>query len=705
VLRSTGRRTGQDAGPSLGRRLAAFAGTSAVVGAVAAGMLAPAAGATAMLVRGSAGFFDSLPSRVEPVPMAQQSRVVYADGSPMATFYEQNRVVVPLSAVAPVLRQAVVAIEDSRFYEHAGVDPVSLARAVVNNLTGGDTQGASTITQQWIKNVLAEDALRRGGQDAYEETVAKDYGRKIREIKLATAAERSLSKDQILESYLNIALFGDGQYGIETAARHFVGKSAADLNLPEAALLAGMIRSPRAYDPVEHPEAAMERRDVVLARMLELGLIDRAQHDEAVAVPLEGVLRVQESPNGCTQAGSAAFFCDYVLRSVLGDPAFGKTPEQRRQLLYRGGLTVTTTLERPRQDAAAAAVAGAAAPTDGGAAALVSVQAATGRVVAMAQSRPYDPRRDQKGHTAINYAVDASMGGSSGFQVGSAFKPFTLATWLAAGRTLDTKVPAPETESIDYAQLQASCARLVSDQPWPVGNSEGHGGGETTVLEGTFLSINTAYANMLRQLDLCAIYGTASALGVHRADGAPMPVYPSFILGTEEIAPLTMASAYAAFARSGVWCAPVAVAEVKDAAGKVIGGQQPRCSQAIPPQVADAVAFALGATLDRGTASCCDVAWPAAGKTGTTNDSTETWFVGFTRQLSTAVWVGTPDESPGTLNGVPLNGVSRPRVYGSTVAAPAWKAYTEPAMAGQPPEGFPPPPDALVRGSPGAPLP
>jgi membrane peptidoglycan carboxypeptidase len=670
--------------------LAAFVAASVVAGVLAAGLFMPAVGATGTVARSSVDFFDSLPEELEPQPLSQQSRILYADGSPMATFFDQNRIVVPLSSIAPVMRQAVIAIEDSRFYEHGGVDLRGMTRAAVNNFTGGDTQGASTLTQQWIKNVLAEQARREGGKEAYQAVVAEDYGRKMREVKLAIAADKRLEKDQILENYLNIALFGDGQYGVATAAQHFFNKSAKDLTLPEAALLAGMIQSPSYYDPVDYPEAALKRRNVVLARMLELGLITQQQHDEAEAVPLEAMLHIQDTRNGCEQAGSAAFFCDYVISTILQDPNFGKTPDERHRLLYSGGLTITTTLERPKQDAAQQSVLQAAAPTDGGAAALTSVQPGTGRIVAMAQNRAYNPSENAPpGTTAINYNVDAAMGGGDGFQVGSTFKPFTLATWLAAGKSLYDRVNAPATDHISYASLNSSCARLNPNDVWDVSNSEARSLGRMTVLEGTYNSVNTAYANMMKQLDLCAIRDTAQKLGIHRADGGEMAIYPSMILGAEEIAPVTMAAAYTTFAASGTFCSPIAILEVKDAKGEVIGGQKPNCSQVIDPEIADAVAFALTNTLDKGTADCCDIIWPAGGKTGTTNNSSETWFVGFTRQLSTAVWVGTPDQQPANLLGATLNGVTKQRFYGASVAAPTWQRYMNTAMQGLPGKDFP----------------
>ncbi|MFZ5870930.1 MAG: transglycosylase domain-containing protein, partial [Actinomycetota bacterium] len=672
--------------------LAAFVATSVVAGVLVAGLFMPAVGATGSVARSSVDFFDSLPVELEPRPLAQQSRILWADGSSMATFYDQNRIVVPLSSVAPVMRQAVIAIEDERFYEHGGVDVQGISRAFVNNFSGGDTQGASTLTQQWVKNVLADKALQEGGREAYLEVVDDDYGRKVREAKLAIAAEKRLTKDQILENYLNIALFGDGQYGVATAANHFFGKNPADLTLPEAALLAGMIQRPRAYDPVANPEAALQRRNVVLAKMLELGLIDQAQHDEAVAVPLEAMLNIQETRNGCAGAGNAAFFCEYVIATLLQDAAFGETPEDRQRLLYQGGLTITTTLDPARQAAADEAVKAKVAPGDPAGAALASVEAGTGRVLAMAQNKLYDPREEAGPEgTAYNYAVDSGVGGPpGGFQVGSTYKPFVLAQWLKEGNSLLERVPAPARPSYPMSRFRSSCGRFTGE-PWQPGNSEGQGGGSMTVIEATYRSVNTAYAEMTTKLDVCGIRDTAKSLGVHRTDGGDLQAFPAATLGTNEIAPLTMASAFAAFARSGTYCKPIAITEVKNSAGEVIGGQQQECSPALDPAVADTVAQALTNTLDRGTARGKDIDWPAAGKTGTTNESWETWFVGFTRQISTAVWVGTPNSQPSTLNGLTLAGERYRRVYGGTIAAPIWQAYMSRAMQGLPAEDFPPP--------------
>ncbi|MFD0854589.1 transglycosylase domain-containing protein, partial [Actinomadura adrarensis] len=283
--------------------------------------------------------------------MPQRSRILAADGSVLATFYYENRVDVKMEQVAPIARKAVLAIEDARFYEHGALDSQGTMRALLSNLGSGEvTQGGSGITQQYVKNLLLTQAESEEEQLRAREVTA---ARKVRELRYAAALERRFSKDEIFIRYLNIAYYGDGAYGIESAARHFFSKPASRLTLPEAALLAGVIRYPYAYDPVERPEAALERRNVVLDRMLELGWITQMQAGAAKARPLG--LKIHNTPNGCTTS-SAPFFCDYVQREILNDPVFGATRQEREKLLKRGGLTIRTTLDRQTQRSAQRAV-------------------------------------------------------------------------------------------------------------------------------------------------------------------------------------------------------------------------------------------------------------------------------------------------------------------------------------------------------------
>jgi membrane peptidoglycan carboxypeptidase len=327
--------------------LASLVGTAVVAGLISAGLVMPAIGAAGATARGGVGFFEALPAELEQSPLAQQSRILYSDGSTLATFYSENRIVVPLDKISPVMRKAQVAIEDTRFYEHGGVDPRGVIRAAVNNASSSSsTQGASTLTQQYVKLTLQENALYAGNKAAARAAVAKDVSRKVQEMKYAIALEKKLSKDQILEGYLNIAYFGDGAYGVETAARHFFGIPAAKLSLPQAALLAGLVQQPGPYNPTAHPKAATDRRNVVLARMLQTGAISQRQHDQAVKTRL--TLNMKRTSNGC-DASKAAFFCNYVYQLLTKSKILASTPEASAEMVKRGGLTVRTTLDRDMQ--------------------------------------------------------------------------------------------------------------------------------------------------------------------------------------------------------------------------------------------------------------------------------------------------------------------------------------------------------------------
>jgi len=705
--------------------VAGLAAASVGAGVLAAGLLVPAVAAAGSVATSTVDLFDSLPAELVEQPLSQQSRILYADGSLMATFYYENRTVVPLDAVAPIMQTAIVAIEDSRFYEHGGVDPRGMGRAFVKNLQSSDVQGASTLTQQWIKNVQVEEALSdlpAGATDeerqaAFASTTQRSgldgYTRKLREVKLAVAAEKQLSKDEILERYLNIANFAGGQYGVEAASKHWFNKSARDLTLPDAALLAGIVQNPAGYDPVNNPQDSLGRRNTVLARMLELGVIDQAQHDEAVAVPLEAQLDVQQTPNGCVQAGASGFFCDYVVETLLNDATFGEDRAARSRLLYRGGLNVTTTLDPAKQQAAVEEVNGFV-PDDGSGvgASLVSVEPGTGRILAMAQNRSFDPRSESTtGGTSINYNVDYAMGGSRGFQPGSNFKPLVLATWLAQGNTLLETVDARKKTFPNKSWKYGSCLPPGSpgytSEPYSPSNSgDGQGNSRMSVMEGTYNSVNTAYAQMLNELQLCDVQAMATNLGVVKAaDGSEVTPQPSMTLGVDSVAPLAMANAFATFAAQGTYCAPTAISAVTDPDGSALQVPPSACRQAISPEVANGVTYALRNTLTRGTArgNALDGGRIAAGKTGTTNDAVATWFTGYTPQLATSVWIGYPAESL-SMDRKTIGGVYRRNMYGATISAPIWKAYTDRALAGAPEQGFTDPPQSII-GTPPAPKP
>ncbi|PWJ47359.1 Membrane carboxypeptidase (penicillin-binding protein) [Quadrisphaera granulorum] len=732
------------------RLLAGFLAVSASAGLLVAGLAAPAVLGLGLTTGDSVVSLNSLPASLDQPTLSQQSRILYADGTPMATFYYENRISVPLDKVAPVMQKALIDIEDNRFYEHGGVDPRGVARAIVDDLTGGDEQGASTLTQQWIKNQQVEQALAALPPNATPEQRQKVFDevtvrsgidgivRKLREMRLAIAADKKYSKQQILENYLNIANFGGGQYGIEAASEHWFDKSAAQLDLPEAALLAGIVQNPTGYDPVNHPDAAKQRRDTVLDRMLQLGDIAQAQHDAAVAVPIASMLHVQPTPDGCAQAGSAAYFCDDVVGQFLDDDAFGGTRADRLAQLYRGGLTITTTLDPHAQQAAAAEVTSAVPAgnstvrnnkivngnvvqlpgTSGVGAAIVSVQPGTGKIVAMAQNRTYSTADDAPPtDTSINYSTDAADGGSGGFQPGSNFKPFVLATWLAAGHSLYDTVDGSErtfpNDSWQYGRCEPA-GTPYTGKPWaPKNAGDGEGTSSMTVLHATADSINTGYAAMENQLPLCDVAATAQALGMHKAQpdthnptgkkSTDLTVTPSMTLGIDSVSPLTVASAYAAFAAEGKYCTPTAITSITGPDGKALPVPPSTCTQAIPQEVADGVTYALQRVLTQGTAAGDGLAGgrEAAGKTGTTNNSVAAWFTGYTPQLATAVWVGVPSGSM-SLNGAVINGHRYSEMYGGTLAAPMWQAYMDKALAGAPREDFTAPLASII-GTPPAP--
>ncbi len=699
-----------DRGESLGGvlvLLASLVATSVVAGLIGAGLLMPTIGATGAVARGGVDFFDSLPAEYQASPLAQQSRILAADGSTIATFYSENRIVVPLSKIAPIMQKAQVAIEDSRFYEHGGVDIKGIVRAAVSNASSADTQGASTLTQQFVKLTLQENAVYAGDEEAARAAVRKTLARKIQEAKYAVALEQKLTKSQILEGYLNIAYYGDGVYGVEAAARHYFSTTAAKLTLPQAATLAGIVQSPIYYDPTSNPKAALSRRNIVLRRMLETHAITQQQHDEAVQTKLG--LKVRQTGNGC-DASRYAFFCNYVYRTILNDKAFGATEEERRQLVKRGGLTVRTTLEPDVQkDAQSAVHARVPAKNKADVASAISVvEPGTGKVLAMAQSKPFG-RNAKKGETSVNLNVDRLYGGGNGFQTGSTFKAVTLATALNDGRALRSIVNAPPGGTPFYRKdfKAGNCTDLRPSVYKPY-NAEGHERGPMTLLAATTHSVNTAFVQLESEIGICDVAAMAGRLGIHLA--APTDVaqpggvsstklrpYGSLTLGSETIAPLTMAAAYATFAADGMYCAPMPITSVTTRDGKFKKTIKPSCEKAMDENIARGVTVALQSVITSGTGRGASIGRPAGGKTGTTNGSTDVWFAGYTPQLAAAVWVGHQDKVK-PLRNFTLAGRSYGTVFGATIPAPIWADFMRTALRGQPVEQFNQTTDKILNG-------
>lgn len=675
--------------------LVAFVLAAASVGVLSAALAVPAVKATGEVTDEAVSFFDALPTALEEKELSQQSRMWAADGSLLATFYFRNRVIVDLDEINPDMQDAMVAIEDSRFYEHGGVDLQGVARAAVNNFTEDSLQGASTLTQQYVKNVLITQADAEGDMRALNAARERSYGRKLREMKLAIALEQRLSKEEILERYLNIAQFGRSQYGVEAAARYYFNTTAADLTLAEAATLAGVTQSPNALDPEKHPDKANAKRNTVLARMHELGYISQEQLDEARSETVEEMLDVRPTSQTCVgvgKKGNAAFFCDYVTKIITHNEAFGETREDRTKLLYRGGLDIYTTLDPKLQEQAQKAAMDAVPKDDesGVATSIVTVEPGTGEILTMAQNRDYRTGSDTGvGETAVNYSTDQQFGGSNGFQPGSTYKPFVLAAWLDSGKSLNQRVNAT-VRPYKMSSWKASCleGNLTGEDWIPRNSSDGKGSGSLRVVDATAGSVNTGYVAMANELDLCDIRDMAERVGFHRSDGADAEVYPSMVLGTQLVSPLTMASAYATFAAEGTYCEPKAITRVTDANGEEIEIPETKCREVISPEVANAVNFALTEVIDRGTARGYGLSGrPAAGKTGTTNKNVQSWFVGYTPQVSSAVWVGNA-EGNRPLQNMTINGQWWSGVYGSSIAAPTWQKYMNKITADMPVEKF-----------------
>ncbi|NYD86046.1 transglycosylase domain-containing protein [Cellulomonas oligotrophica] len=692
--------------------LLSFVMVAGVGGVLGAGLVLPGVAAANTVTDVSVTAFNDLPTELEQRALPEKSEILAADGTLLATFYQQNRVVVPLEDIAEIMQKAVIAVEDRRFYEHAGVDVAGMTRAAIATAMG-TTQGASTLTQQYVKNVLIEAANYAETEEerlalvdaAREAEGAEGIARKLREAKIAISLEQEMTKDEILEKYLNIAAFGASVYGVESAAQYYFGKSAKDVTYLEAATIAGITQSPSKWDPALDPEANQLRRNVVLKDMRELGYITQEEYETGVDTPVEETLKVTPIKLGCMAAGDvvpgSGFFCDYVTKVIAQDPAFGETRQERSDLLYRGGLTITTTLI-PSEQAVADAEVKAGVPVDdpsGVASAIVSVEPGNGKITAMAQNRNYSALQETADReTAVNFNTSFEYGGSTGFSPGSTFKPFTLLEWLRKGHALNETVNGSR---LSYQQNEfPTCINLVGD--WNFGNSEGGRATTQTVLDATKNSVNSAYAAMAKELNLCDIMNGATDLGVTQA-GDPNKLdrfgnpansgfnpTPANVLGSESTSPLQMAAAYATFASGGTYCKPIAITSVIDPTGTELPVPSADCrAGAVEPQIAAAINYALS-NVWTGTASRVGApSFPAAGKTGTTSVNENNWFLGYTPKRATAVWVGYSG-APRPMGGQVIAGVPyfSGGPYGSSIAAPTWKRYMERVLGGGDNPGF-----------------
>ncbi|WP_078592060.1 transglycosylase domain-containing protein [Streptomyces megasporus] len=669
------------------QQAAKFLGVSVLAGAVLAGIALPVAGGIGLAAKGTVESFDEIPIDFKRPPLSQKNRILDSEGNLIAIDYYRDRTVVPLDKIAPVMRKAIVAIEDSRFYEHGAIDLKSVLRALNKNAQQGEVaEGGSTLTQQYVKNVFVEQA--GDDQEKVAEATQQTIGRKIQELKYAIKVEEELSKDQILENYLNITFFGQQAYGIEAAAQRYFSKPSAELELHEAAMLAGLVQSPTYYDPVNNPDRAVKRRNIVLNRMAETGAASK--EDVAAAKKQELGLKVSRPKSGCiTATDKAGFFCDYVRRILLTDPVFGKTEEERRERWKQGGLTIHTTLSPKAQKAAAEAATSLVNEDDPVAATVVQVEPGTGKILSMAQSRPYG--LDGNNHeTLINLAVNNSMGGSAhGFQVGSTFKPITAAAALEKGINPSFSYGSDWKATFRKEDFKTCEGKPSGNGLWPVQNELKSEKGTWDMTKALAMSINTYFAELERKAGLCETLTMAKKMGVDRGDDKPLGQNPSVTLGGEESSPLSMAAAYATFANRGTYCSPIAIEKVTDSGGKSFQVPGSTCERAMSEHTADSINKMLKGVVEDGTGTRAGLSdRDNAGKTGTTNDRKDAWFVGYTPNLSTAVWVGDDVGQRDGMYNITIGGRYYDKVCGGCLPGPIWKKAMTGALAGEPVESF-----------------
>ena len=615
--------------------------------------------------RAALGAYAELPDALRTPVQPQRSYLYANDGKTLiTTFYDVNRTDVPLAEIAPVMRQAIIAAEDRRFYSHGGADLRGIARALVANVKGGGTeQGGSTLTMQYVRNVLKTDPNRtpEERQAATEQTV----GRKLQEIRYANALEQSLSKDEILNRYLNIAYFGSGAYGVAAASQRYFGKAPADLTLGEASLLAGLVQSPDAYSPIDgDKDQALTRRGYVLDAMAETGAITAQQAAAAKAEPL--TLRPTAQPNGCTATAQGhddwGFFCDYLRRWWLTQPAFGSTPEEREQALRRGGYRVVTTLDPKIQQTAQEQATKVYGYGNKRALPIAAVEPGTGRVLAMAVNRHYSLDANPDGQANHPNTVNPLISGGAsvdGYQAGSTFKMFTMLAALEAGKPLSTGFDAPSRLPTRYASDdEGNC-----DGTWCPANANPQWmDGYRMMWDGFGRSVNTYFVWLAEQVGEDKVVEMAQRLGItFRADSDAAFArdnaanWGAFTLGVAATTPLDLANAYATVAAEGTYCTPLPVVSVTAPDGDAVDVAQPSCKRVLEPDVARAATDAARCPVGQqsafdqcngGTATAVDsiVGRPVAGKTGSSERNATETFVGYTPQVAVAGIAANPDD-------------------------------------------------------------
>jgi membrane peptidoglycan carboxypeptidase len=715
-------------------KVLAMVALSAVAGLLVAVLALPIIGGIGVTAKASADFFNDLPSQLVVPPLPERSVLLDGKGNKFATLHgPEDRISVALSQIPTNMRQAIVAIEDRRFYEHHGIDYRGILRAAFTNQENGSvTQGGSTLTQQYVKNVLIESATTPAELKAARE---RSLQRKIREVRYALALEHKLTKDQILANYLNITNFGDGAYGVEAAAQHYFGIHSSQLNLVQSALLAGIVNSPTAYDPKLHPKAALDRRQLVLEQMASLHYISQSTLKYAKTFPLGLTKDFVRSSDGCEPAATAAFFCEYVRDQLLNDPKFGATYEARQRRLFEGGLTIQTSLDPAIQRDAQQAADTIIPPGGRVATAVVVLQPGTGAVLAMAINRVYADSSDNlpiygvvngkrvqskdRVHTKYNLAI-----AQPGFQPGSTFKMFTLSAALEKGLSTSTTFNSPPCVYLaNFGSNPPQNGQCSSDTPGvqaPFGQGYSNAGDSEACLcnmtAATSGSVNTYFVQLEKKVGVGAVRDMAQRLGVRSKtlDGPADNLGGSLTLGSHEVSPMDMATAYATIAAHGLRCYPKPIEAIKTLDNKPVTYTGPgKCQQVLAPGIADTVTSLLQGVITSGTgANNGQIYRPAAGKTGTTDNHMSAWFVGYIPQLVTAVWVGDPRNpvvyplqqcyTPGCPTADGVSGIPgwppSESVFGGDLPTKIWAATMRAASTNLPVKDFPPPDFQVEQG-------
>ncbi|GAB2943154.1 transglycosylase domain-containing protein [Micromonospora polyrhachis] len=695
-----------------------------LAGVVVAAAAFPAVAMSGLAAKAGAETFDKLPSELTVKRSPQASYLYAADGkTPLASMFDENRRDVPIKDISPNMQKAIIAAEDHNFYKHNGVDLKGVGRAFLSNNSGGDTQGASTLAMQYVRLSIAYSATHpQDVVDATEDTAA----RKAKEMRYAIQISQDMSKEQILEGYLNLAAFGNGAYGIFAASQVYFGKHPRDLTIDEAAMLAGLVKAPSQNNPATKSgyPAAVERRDYVIDNMVKLGMVTQPEGEAAKAVKL--VVKDKKVPNGCVAANKNhwGFFCDYFYRWWLDQEPFGETRYDRERRLKSGGYSIVTTLDVKTQEAAKKAVERKLKTGSKNALMVAAVEPGTGRVRALATNRNYkldDPNKPQNKMssnpakakrkirgTYPNTTNPLITGGGDihGYQAGSTFKIFTLVAALEKGYPLDYSINSPVQFKSKYPVEYGSKAACPGTNYYCPKNASDSMAGNHNMWSAMGSSVNTYFVPLQQKVGAANVVEAAKKLGIKflsaedakfadNKDAADM--WGAFTLGVSAVTPLDLANAYASLAADGKHCEPIPVQEIRDHDGKKLDIANPRCDQAVKPEVARAAIDAARCPVgDRSATSRCRgataggvrgaVGKPVAGKTGTTDAEKTAAMVVTTKQLSVAGILADPDWAQTT------------DVMSHNIVNPAVYETLRDAMKGKPSIEFTPPGSKTANG-------